>query len=297
MLSNHTAKVSVIIPNYNYAQYLPECITSVLNQSYEQIEIIVVDDGSTDNSMDILKQFGNSIKVISQKNRGQATARNVGIKASSGEWIALLDSDDVWLPHKIETQLNVLKEYPTWQFIGSKHTDTQNCDDNNVSCFPVDLKYFLSNSMAPSSTLLHKNCFETVGYFNEDRAVKGVEDKDLWLRIAQQFAGGILNAPLFRYRQHPEQENRKVAQMISAERAVLRSFFSNHRTSFFTYLLGMGNFFYTAAISLRDDGKEPAKAIPYFMLSLLFCPLGAKVSTWVRIKSLIVSLIRLVVQK
>jgi glycosyltransferase involved in cell wall biosynthesis len=277
---------------------LPECITSVLSQTYKNIEIIVVDDGSTDNSINILNEFGDSIRVILQENKGQAAARNVGIKSSSGEWIALLDSDDVWLPHKIQTQLDMLNEYPTWQFIGSEpFIDNQRYEKDNTTCSPVDLKYFLSDSMAPSGTLINKNCFEAVGYFNEDRTVKGAEDKDLWLNLATQFSGGILHAPLYRYRQHPDQENRKVAQMISAERTVLRSFFSNRQHSFLTYLLAMGNFFCTSAISLRDDAKEPAKAIPYFMLSLLYCPFGAHVSTWVRMKSLIVALIQMLAQK
>jgi glycosyltransferase involved in cell wall biosynthesis len=101
--------VSTIIPTYNRASLVPEAIDSVLAQTYRHIEIIVIDDGSTDGTLEALKRYGNQIQVISQPNAGPAAARNRGIRAAKGELIAFLDSDDLWLPEKLERQVNLLR--------------------------------------------------------------------------------------------------------------------------------------------------------------------------------------------
>ena len=100
--------VSVIIPNYNYAEFLSECIESVLNQDYEQIEVIVVDDGSTDSSREILRSYGDKIKVIEISNSGAPTARNFGLMNAKGGYIAYLDADDCWVRNKISAQIQRL---------------------------------------------------------------------------------------------------------------------------------------------------------------------------------------------
>ena len=98
-------KVSVIIPNYNYAQYVGQAIESVLDQTYKNIEIIVVNNGSTDNSLEVLKRYGNRIYLVDQENLGQSGARKSGLAKSTGDLIAFLDADDIWEPTKIEKQL------------------------------------------------------------------------------------------------------------------------------------------------------------------------------------------------
>lgn len=98
-------RVSVIIPNYNYAQYVGQAINSVLNQTYSNIEIIVINNGSTDNSLEILKGFGNRICVVDQENLGQSGARKSGLARATGDFIAFLDADDIWDPKKIEKQM------------------------------------------------------------------------------------------------------------------------------------------------------------------------------------------------
>lgn len=114
--------VSVIVPTYNRAHYLGEAIESILNQDIQgcQIEIIVVDDGSTDNTKEVLKKFGNSVRYIYQDNRGAGAARNRGIKKATGEWVAFLDSDDRWLPEKLTLQFRVLDAFPGCNAIHSE---------------------------------------------------------------------------------------------------------------------------------------------------------------------------------
>ena len=99
------ALVSVVIPNYNNGQYLAEAISSAISQTYKNLEIIVIDDGSTDDSNEILESFGSKIRLIKQENRGAASARNQGIRSAKGDYIAFLDSDDIWKPNKIELQV------------------------------------------------------------------------------------------------------------------------------------------------------------------------------------------------
>lgn len=121
----NSSKVSVIIPNYNYAEYVGEAIQSVLAQTYRNIEIIVVNNGSTDNSMDVLHSFGDKVVVIDQPNLGQSGARNTGLKKSTGELIAFLDADDLWEPTKLEKQIGLLHSGTHLIYAGLSRFDSQ----------------------------------------------------------------------------------------------------------------------------------------------------------------------------
>lgn len=111
-MSGDDPRISVIIPTYNRAHCVGEAIKSVLDQTYKNFEIIVVDDGSTDNTEEVLATFGDKIRVIRQENRGVSAARNAGIREARGEWLAFLDSDDLWLPDKLAIQIAGLHRYP-----------------------------------------------------------------------------------------------------------------------------------------------------------------------------------------
>lgn len=117
-------KVSVIIPNYNYARYLSEAVESVLNQSYKPIEIIVVNNGSTDNSLEVLKAFENRFRLIDQSNLGQSGARNSGLNQATGDYIAFLDADDYWHPEKIEKQVKLLSNNTRLVYCGIERFST-----------------------------------------------------------------------------------------------------------------------------------------------------------------------------
>ena len=104
MIMSQTPLISVVIPNYNYGRYLSQAIDSVLAQSYSNMEIVVVDDGSTDNSEEVLRSYEDRVRWFRQENEGVSTARNFGVEKSHGALIAFLDADDVWLPNKLELQ-------------------------------------------------------------------------------------------------------------------------------------------------------------------------------------------------
>ena len=147
-------KVSVIIPVYNSSKYIKECIESVINQTYKNLEIIVIDDRSTDNSVEIIKSIKDKrIKLIEQeKNMGVAIARNKGIKASNGDYICFLDSDDYWYKNKIEKQIKFIKNKA---FIYSKYLYLRN-DKTHVANVPKSLTYeqLLKNTAIFTSTVM-----------------------------------------------------------------------------------------------------------------------------------------------
>jgi len=116
---NSEPKVSIIIPTYNQSQYLEEAMESVLNQTYQNIEIIIVDDGSTDNTSEVVKSFDNKIIYIPQKNKGASSARNAGIKKAQGQYVAFLDSDDMWIKNKLEKQIKFIQNNPEIGLLGT----------------------------------------------------------------------------------------------------------------------------------------------------------------------------------
>lgn len=183
--------VSVIIPTYNREAVLRKAIESVQAQSFRDWELIVVDDGSTDNSRTMVEGFNDSrIQYIYQANQGVSVARNLGVGQSSGYWLAFLDSDDRWLPKKLEKQLELLeKEKTAWA-----HTD-EIWIRNKVRVNPhkkhakpegrIYLKCLPLCVVSPSSVMIQRAVFDEVGAF--DPLLPAAEDYDLWLRLAARY--------------------------------------------------------------------------------------------------------------
>ena len=202
-------KISVVIPTYNRYSFLKEAICSILKQSFLPCEIIVVDDGSTDDTIQIKEDFP-SIKYIYQKNNGVSSARNIGILASSGEWIALLDSDDQWHTEKLKIQWNFHQENP--QFLMS-YTDEIWIRNNKEVKIPkkfhkIGKNIFQENlsycNIAPSSSFIHKSLFQNIGFFDEDLEV--CEDYDLWLRVLLNNKIALIDKKLlYKYAGHEDQ--------------------------------------------------------------------------------------------
>ncbi|UCN01111.1 glycosyltransferase [Sulfurimonas sp. SWIR-19] len=193
--------ISVIIPTYNRYKLLKRAIKSVLDQTYTAKEIIVIDDGSTDATCNIQKDFPNIIYIY-QKNRGVSAARNRGIEIAKSEWIAFLDSDDEFYPQKLQKQVDFHKANPD---ILMSYTQEQWV--RNGVTVKIPKKYrkigkdaFLENlsycNIAPSSVMLHKSLLERVGLFDEHLEV--CEDYDLWLRITCKHKIGLINEKLIR---------------------------------------------------------------------------------------------------
>lgn len=204
-------QVSIIMPVYNGEKYVVEAIESILNQSYKDYEIIIVNDGSTDNTFDKIRSYLqlSNTKYVEQRNRGLPAALNTGIKASSGEYIAFLDCDDVWLPHKLDMQVVFMKEHPE---VGLVHGNISYIDqygtpftpdspyetDISGNCFP---ELFMGNRIAVLTVLMKKECIRKVGFFSEN--LKYADDYDMWLRISRHYPLGHIDKCLAVYRKHP----------------------------------------------------------------------------------------------
>ena len=192
--------VSVIIPTYSRGWILEEALDSVLSQDFQDYELIVVDDGSTDNTREILAGYGNEITVLRQVNKGVSAARNRGIAEAAGRLIAFLDSDDLWLPQKLSRQVDFFNSHPEalisqteeiWIRNGIRVNPKDRHRKPSGMIFERSLGLCL---VSPSAVMIRKALFDAVGVFDE--SLPACEDYDLWLRISCRYPVHLIDTPL-----------------------------------------------------------------------------------------------------
>jgi glycosyltransferase involved in cell wall biosynthesis len=207
--------VSVVIPTYNYGRYLRRAIDSALGQTYRDVEVVVVDDGSTDETRDVATGFGGDVRYVYQDNRGPGSARNRGLAEAAGEVVAFLDADDYFAPTHVEEQMAVLSADATrgWVFsdgffVREDGEILQKVSDSfgdvygeirSDALFDLLLKYW--NFIVTSSVTMRKKCVGLVGHFDE--TLRWHQDYEFWLRIAYRCEGGYVDKPLVSMRRHP----------------------------------------------------------------------------------------------
>jgi len=193
--------ISVVIPVYNAGQFVKRTINSVLSQSYKPSEIIVIDDGSTDNTASLVKACGDSIRYIYQSNRGESCARNTGIHNAQGTWIAFLDHDDEWLHHHLMNAVHIINSAHVIKWYGAAFNVFVHKTSEPLTIYKkrrylerfIDNLYFddylsVSHKQAiftTSTMVIHKSVFDTVGMFNE--SLKVGSDLDMWFRVGLHF--------------------------------------------------------------------------------------------------------------
>lgn len=210
------------MPVYNSERFLNEAISSVLKQSYDDIELVIINDGSTDNSDRIIRNYisNDKVKYISKANSGPANTRNVGIKSSNGDYIAFLDSDDVWLAHKIETQIKRLNEtdadiiYSRRSIIDEHSNIICEHDERKLYAGSILNELYVDNFVCLSSVLLKNEVFNRVGFFNEHMRMS--EDYDFWLRAALSSRFEYVNEELLQYRIHGLQASARYLERLIA---------------------------------------------------------------------------------
>jgi glycosyltransferase involved in cell wall biosynthesis len=220
--------VSVIIPAYNGSPFIRQAIQSVLDQTYPHAEIIVVDDGSTDDTPQLVGAFGPRVTLIRQHNQGVAAARNAGLRAARGEFAAFLDQDDWWRPEKLAQQVTCFAADPD---LGLVHTNVAHFDDTTSSytgrLSPVEEssvlvgrtfdRLVLGNGIYNSSVMIRRALLDRVGYMNTDIPGNTIQDYDLWLRIARCASFAYLHDELAVFRLHANQGTWKRQAMLTDE--------------------------------------------------------------------------------
>ncbi len=259
--------VSVIIPTYNASKYVCDAVESALAQTFEKIEIIVVDDGSNDGTAELLNQnYGDQITYIYKENGGPASARNLGIKQSHGEIIAFLDADDLWKPDKLEQQLASFGEISLLIGSGEK---TKN--DGSVEKITFE-KLVLKNRFTNSGVVVRRSAFVEIGLFNERQEFIAVEDWDMWIRLSKTGEVVLLHRDLITIRLTDESISApsQADKMLSNERVVLRKHLAGRPI---LYARALSARYFSAAWAFNEC-CERSKALLCILLSLWVFPMN-----------------------
>jgi glycosyltransferase involved in cell wall biosynthesis len=212
--------IDIILPTFNRSHVVERAIVSVLNQTYENLNLYIINDGSTDETENILKKYSDHPKVhlLKQENRGVSSARNLGIKHSEAEWIAFIDSDDEWLPHKLNRQMAFISQHPQYRFIhsneiwirhGLRVNAKKKFDKSNHEIFKRSLETCL---ISPSTVMIKRELCIEHGCFDERFLI--CEDYDLWLKILVREEVGFISEELIRkYGGHDDQLSTRYQMM------------------------------------------------------------------------------------
>jgi len=231
--------ISIILPTYNRAKLIHRAINSVINQIYQEFQLIIVDDASIDNTEEIIKTYKDSriyyIKL--NNNMGPAGSRNIGIKYSEGEYLAFIDSDDEWFPEKLEKQLEIFLKYND-KNLGMVYTDmiriskenqktywrSPDFKTENKNLYEKSLNYGVEN-IGISTAMIKRKCFEKVGFF--DLNLKRLEDLEFFIRLSKYFNFYHLNIPLVYYYQTEYSVSSSLINLINARKYILEKYFND----------------------------------------------------------------------
>ena len=232
---NKTPTVTVVIPSYNSMRYIAETMETVLNQTYRDFEVLVVNDGSTDdtpNWVERLSEKEPKVRMVSQANQGLAGARCTGVTNAKGKYVAFIDDDDLWELTKLEKQVNSLESNPeagvcyTWTALA----DSEGKPTGRVIASEAEgnvwTKMTEMNIVCCGSTpMIRRSCFDEVGLF--DREVSPSDDWDMWWRISAKYPFTLIKEPLILYRQHPNNSSKKCEHMLKTSRILIERNFAN----------------------------------------------------------------------
>ena len=261
-------KVSVVIPAYNYAAFLPKAIDSVLSQQFTDYEIIVVDDGSTDSTAQVVAQYGARVRYIHQKNAGLPAARNTGIKAARGEFVGFLDADDQWLPtflkQAVETFARLSPDFAIVAFrpiyvdqngnqLGLKRIVAER--DEEITCADIIFK----TRFPPSAVVARRAALDACGGFNP--VLRSSEDRDMWIRMATRYRVFLHHERLMLFRRHSGSMSKHADRMKENIRKVLLNSYQNNfvpRDRWFFWMRVWSFYYFQTAWMYYEEGRRSA---------------------------------------
>jgi glycosyltransferase involved in cell wall biosynthesis len=300
MMMDNKPIVSAILPTYNRAHLVGRSIRSVLNQTYRDFELIVVDDGSTDNTDEVVNGFNDPrIRYIRhEQNKGGSAARNTGIKAAQGEYIAFQDSDDEWLPEKLEKQMRIFEKASTR--VGVVYTGFNLIKDDrktyipgpNIKITEGDLHEELLNGnfVATDAVVVRRECFEKIGVFDE--RLPRLQDWELFIRISKYYTFNYIDAPLLNAFFSHDSISANQDAFLKARKLILET----HISTFKRNKHSLAKLQYSIGLHLCQDGnKHEGKG--YLLQALRSNPLNIKyfvvVLAWIFGKSTYTNVVRL----
>ncbi len=262
-------KVSVIIPTYNRIQFVGTAIKSIINQTYKPLEIILIDDGSNDGTSDMVKKQFPFVELFYQPNSGVSCARNKGIKMARGDWIAFLDSDDEWLPQKLNKQTHSIRNNPNILFFHSNEIWIK--DGLRINQGKKHAKYggWIFEKcldicrISPSSVVMHKSIFQNIGLFDEDLQI--CEDYDMWLRVTARYKVFYSNEFLInKYGGHDDQLSKALNGIENYRAYAIEKLLRQGGLNKMQYMIAMDMLIkklevYKAGLLKRDKEKEAIK--------------------------------------
>jgi glycosyltransferase involved in cell wall biosynthesis len=276
--------VSAVIPTYNYGAYVGKAIDSVLNQTHSNIECIVVDDGSTDNTREVVAKYGERVHYIYQKNAGLPEARNTGVKAARGEFVGFLDSDDEWEPNFVEVALGYFNKLaPEFGLVASR------CSQVGLDSKPLGLKRLLPDideevsltdlifrtRFFPSAVVARTSAVIDAGYFDPNYVS---EDRDMWIRIAERHRVFIHGQRLVLIRKHPTNMSKNASSMKEKiKRTIKKSYraYPHLHWRIFYWMHVWSFFYFQSGWTYYDQGKRMT-AIGELLKSLVLWPFYSK---------------------
>lgn len=224
-------RISVVIPSFNYGRYVSEAIESALHQTYRGgVEVIVIDDGSDDDTHEKLPRYAGRIRCILQKNRGVSAARNQGVREAKGEWVALLDADDVWHPQFLEVLANTAEAHDL-DVVSALITYKQEELPARVDLHPpVRMLTFEDVAshvpLPPSATMIRRQVLMDAGLFDE--SLHGTEDRAMWMRLARNRRIGQAQCTPVYYRLHQDQATKNPGRILASYQRTLDKFFAQY---------------------------------------------------------------------
>lgn len=271
-------RVSIIIPAHNAMAYLPETVESALKQTFSDFELLIINDGSSDSIEEWARQIPDArVKLISQEKQGSAVARNTGLACAQGEYIAFLDADDLWVPSKLEKQVQFLDSHPSTGVVLTSmvladeygkptgRTLTSNAEGNAWE------KLVVANTVPTSAFVARRCCFDTGGF---DPSLKISQDWDLWIRIAANYPFAVIKEPLIFYRQHAGNITNNLKATEQGLYTVIEQAFqsvSPERMSLKKHSYGYANI-HLGWKALKGKARDYEQATSFLRQAILYCP-------------------------
>lgn len=275
---NEKPLVSVVVASYNMGSYLPLAVSSALAQTYDRIEVLIIDDGSTDNTAAIAQGLLTDprVRYIHQQNGGQASSKNRGIRESKGEFIAFLDADDLWEPTKLEEQLPLFEKSAKVGVVCARYVEIDaegkelRVDSSTFFRGKVSGRLLKYNYIGFSTSVVRRECFETLGCFKEDLGM-GI-DYELWLRFSTQYEFDFVDRTLVKYRVWAGQMSKNLKRRYLNGIATMEKFLKDYPASVpdnlrrdawaHTYA-GFGECLWITESARRDALREYVRALAY----------------------------------